>query len=170
MATFTSWQDCSEAWFLCEITVKFLQISRKCQFQSRNKVHFWKPHLIYYWCINMMHFSHTSWIHFSFASALQKWGSTSTCQVAAQSIHALLHYTTKFPLVTMGCPTFTPKIAHSCGAVSILSSCLILLPSWPTIQTASRCNQPFCHNPLDRHKQTDTHRLTDGPGDKTCML
>jgi len=40
-------------------------------------------------------------------------------QTGAQTVHTLLHsYTTTSPLVTIGCPTFTPEITHSRGLIS----------------------------------------------------
>jgi len=80
----------------------------------------------------------------------------SAPQTTSRLIHTFSHnYTTNSPLVTMGCPTFTPKTAHSPLTISTLSNKPIPRPTPCTTQMASRCNQPF---PQFTH-QTD--RLTD---------
>ena len=53
---------------------------------------------------------------------------------AARSLQALLHtYATKSPLVTMGCPTFTPKFPLPVRQSSPLSTCSSLDPADPII-------------------------------------
>jgi len=68
-------------------------------------------------------------------------------------------------MVAMGCPTFTPQIAPSHGAISTHLLASSLDPAYLAPQMASRSNQPFFHNTLDTH----THNTqTDGVGDITC--
>jgi len=68
------------------------------------------------------------------------------------------NYTTRSPLVTMECPTFTLKAAPSLRrSPPHLIYPFVDRPHSPH-QTASRSNQPFCHNtPPDRptDRQTD---------------
>ena len=75
-------------------------------------------------------------------------GSTPfTLQVAARLLHALLHnYATKSPLLTMGCPKFTPIITPSLewSPPHLIYPSLNQLHS--SLQTTSRSNQPFFHN------------------------
>jgi len=83
-----------------------------------------------------------------------------TTPTAARSVHTLCN---KFPLVTMGCPTLTPKTALS--PLMITTHLIHPFLDWPRLlpQMASRSNQPFCYNALSR--QTD--RLTNGIGNRS---
>jgi len=81
-----------------------------------------------------------------------------TTPKTARLVHAILHnYTTKSPLVTMGCPKFTPKTAPSPSTISTQSYNLIPRPTPLTTPNGIRSNQPFCNNTLSRptDKQTD---------------
>ena len=83
-------------------------------------------------------------------------------QTTARLVHAPPHnYATKFPLVTMGCPKFTPKTALPLWqSPPHLIHPSLDRPHSPS-QMASGSNQPFCHSTLSG--QTDSHidRLTD---------
>ena len=78
-------------------------------------------------------------------------------QTTARSVHALLHnYTTKYPLVTMGCPKFSPKLPHPIW----WSPPHLIHPSFDQLhspsQTASGFNQPFCHSTLSKPNNRPT--------------
>ena len=76
----------------------------------------------------------------------------------------------KSPMVTMGCPTFAPKLPLPCdGLHSHLIHPSLDGPHSP-LQTASRSNQPFCRStpfgqtsdrPTDRLRDKRTDRQTD---------
>jgi len=67
----------------------------------------------------------------------------SPSQMASQLIHAILHnYATKSQLVTMGCPTFTPKTAPSFLTIYTPSNTLIPRPT--PLQTKCHPN-PMIH-------------------------
>jgi len=90
--------------------------------------------------------------------------STQHSHHRSTSMHAIPHnYTTKSPLVTMGCPTFTPKLPF----LLRWSPPHLIYPSldWSHSppQTASRSNNPFFHN-SPTNRQTDP---TDGLRDNS---
>ena len=66
-----------------------------------------------------------------------------------------LPHAMKSTLVTMGRPTFTPKIALTVGKSPSRLLASSLDPADLPTQMASRSNQPFFHNTPDRHTQTD---------------
>jgi len=83
----------------------------------------------------------------------------SPCQMTARSVHALLHnYTTKSPLVTMGCPN-SPKNCPFPSPITTPSSTPI--PCHSLSQKATRSNQPFCHSTLSGETVTQSHTQTD---------
>jgi len=83
--------------------------------------------------------------------------SHSPHQMTDRSLYALPHnYATKAPLVTMGCPKFTPKPAGpSLSTITPPSNTPILDRPHSPSQTASGSNQPFCHNTLRTERPTD---------------
>jgi len=70
--------------------------------------------------------------------------SGTTLQMAARSLCVLLHkYTIISPLVTIGLPISTPKIALPAGRSPPLCTCLILGPSWPTTPNGIQIQSPI---------------------------
>jgi len=141
---------------------------------------------------NIINFSHTSQVRVSYANTLWKSiqvsGPEKPTNLSFPLGHAdphLIHQclcqphssppngslitsavctiTSQSPLVQWDVPYPPPKLPFPIGQLPPPSTCLILGPSWPTIQTASRSNQPFFHNTPG--EQTDG--LTDELGDKT---
>jgi len=76
--------------------------------------------------------------------------------------HTLHNYTTKSPLVTMGCPKFTPKTAPSPLTITTPSNTPIPRLTPITIPTTSESTHSLCHSTLSG--QTD--QPTDGLGDR----
>jgi len=85
------------------------------------------------------------------------------------------NYTTEFPLVTMGCPKFTPKTAPSYSTIStthIIHQFLDLPYSHPKQHpdAISRFPQYTTHR-TDRQANRQTDRQTDGQmGNGKCMV
>jgi len=66
----------------------------------------------------------------------QEMGKTASPLLTAEH-----NYAPKSPLVTMGCPTFTPKLPFPSTISTPSNTPILRLP-----KTASRSNQPFCHS------------------------
>jgi len=65
----------------------------------------------------------------------------------------------KVPIVTMGCPTFTPKTVPSHSTITTPCNTPLPRPTRLTTQTASGYNHPFCRSTLAGH----THGIGDKP-------
>jgi len=104
------------------------------------------------------------------STVFNKKSQSNLGRAALPPLMAENNYSTKSPLVTMGCPTFTPKTA-------------LPFRRWPQLihpsldrhhlppQTTSRSNQPLCPSipsePTDRPTDRQTDRPTNGIDDKS---
>ena len=84
-------------------------------------------------------------------------------QTAAPTDRALSHkYGAKFPLVSMGRPTFAPKLPLPVDESPSPTTCLIPAQFDLPCQTASESDPLFFHSPLDRQTDTQTDRWLTG--------
>jgi len=86
-------------------------------------------------------------------------------RAASPPFTAEYNYATKSPLVTMGCPIFSPQMPIPFDDLHLHLIHQSFERRHSPSQTASGSNQPFCHN----SSTTQVDRQTDGIGDKTLL-